>query len=238
MSNPTSAELLASLDKIRKNYITTLFPDSGPLRRELYPKHMEFFAATKDYTEVAFIAANRVGKSLSGAYAATLFLTGEYPHWWNGRRFERPVNILAAGENAKLVRDSIQEKFLGPPNDIGTGLIPYDKIIERRAKAGTADAIDTVRVKSKYGISTLQFLSYDSGREAFQATARDVVLLDEEPSMAIYSEANIRLMTSQGLMMCLFTPLRGISEVVLSFIPGGKFTPDEKKKDHGLEIRL
>ena len=223
MSNPTSAELLASLDKIRKNYITTLFPDNGPLRRELYPKHMEFFAATKDYTEVAFIAANRVGKSLATAYAATLFLCGDlYPHWWNGRTFDRPVNILVAGENAKLVRDSIQENFIGPPNDIGKGMIPYDRIIERRAKAGTADAADTVRVKSKYGVSTLQFLTYDSGREAFQATARDVCLMDEEPPMAIYAEANMRLMTTQGLMMCAFTPLRGISEVVLSFMVASK----------------
>lgn len=238
MSNPTSAELLASLDKIKKNYISTLFPDVGPLRRDLYPKHMEFFAATKDYTEVAFIAGNRCGKSLSAAYAATLFLCGDiYPHWWPGRTFERPVNILVAGENAKLVRDSIQEKFIGPPNDIGTGLIPYDRIIERRAKAGTADAADTVRVKSKYGISTLQFLSYDSGREAFQATARDVCLMDEEPPQPVYAESLTRLMTTQGLMMCAFTPLRGLSEVVLSFMPGGKPTL-QKGHDHGLEIRL
>lgn len=237
MSNPTSADLLASLEKHRKNYINSLFPDTGPLRRELYPKHMEFFAATKDYTEVAFIAANRVGKSLATAYAATNFLTGNYPHWWNGRVFTKPVNILVAGENAKLVRDSIQEKFIGPPNDIGTGMIPYDCILERRAKSGTADAVDTVRVKSKYGVSNLQFQSYDQGREAFQATARDVVLCDEEPPMDIYAEANMRLMTTSGLMMCAFTPLKGISEVVLSFMPGGKPTV-EKGHDHGLEIRL
>jgi phage terminase large subunit-like protein len=167
-----------------------------------------------------------------------LFLCGDlYPPWWNGRIFDRPVNIMVAGENAKLVRDSIQEKFLGPPNDIGTGLIPADRIIERRAKAGTADAVDTVRVKSKYGVSTLQFLSYDSGREAFQATARDVVLCDEEPPMAIYSEALMRLLSTKGLMMCAFTPLKGISEVVLSFMPDGKPT-EQKGYDHGLEIRL
>jgi phage terminase large subunit-like protein len=237
MSNPTSAELLQSLEKIRKNYINTLFPDTGPLRRELYPKHMEFFAATKDYTEVAFIAANRVGKSLATAYATTLFLTGEYPDWWVGRRFEMPTNILVAGENAKLVRDSIQEKFLGPPNDIGTGLIPYDKIIERRAKAGTADAVDTVRVKSKYGVSNLQFGSYDAGREAFQATARHVVLCDEEPPVDIYGECLMRVMSTSGLVMCAFTPLKGISEVVLSFMPGGK-PAVQKGHDHGLEIRL
>jgi hypothetical protein len=39
---------------------TTYFPDSGPLRRELYVKHCEFFAAGAKHRERLMLAANRV----------------------------------------------------------------------------------------------------------------------------------------------------------------------------------
>lgn len=153
-------------------------------------------------------------------YAGTAFLTGIYPKWWEGRKFIKPVNIIAAGETAKLVRDSLQEKFIGPPNDIGTGMIPYDLIIERKSKPGIPDAVDTVRVKHiSGGVSTIRFQSYDQGREAFQATSQDVIILDEEPPEDIYQECLTRLMTTKGLLMAAFTPLRGISKVVMSFMP-------------------
>src|ERR1700681_2952521 len=65
----------------------TYYPDAGPLRRELYPRHMDFFAAGAQHMERAFIAANRSGKSTCAGYEGTLHLTGRYPGWWVGRRF-------------------------------------------------------------------------------------------------------------------------------------------------------
>lgn len=216
----TLADLDAAILRKKRNSWLSYFPDSGPLGRDKYPKHMDFFRATKTHTEIAFVAANRVGKSHAVVYAATCFLTGNYPHWWEGKVFDGPVNILCAGETAKLVRDSLQEKFIGPPSDIGTGMIPYDCIIERKSKPGIPDAVDTVRVKHvNGGVSTLQFGSYDQGREAFQATARHVIVLDEEPPIDIYSECFLRTMTTRGIVMAAFTPLKGVSEVVLSFMP-------------------
>lgn len=218
LQNPTLDDIEAAILIKKRNKIRSFFPDTGPYRRELYQKHLDFFAATKTHTEVAFIAGNRTGKSEAVTFAATLFLTGIYPPWWPGRVFERPTNILVAGETSKLVRDSIQLKFTGPPNDIGTGMIPYNAIIERKAKQGMPDAIDTVRVAYKGGgTSVLQFGSYDQGREAFQATERDVVIFDEEPSLSIYTEGRMRTMTRNGLVMLAFTPVRGMSEVVLQF---------------------
>jgi hypothetical protein len=35
------------------------------------------------------MAANRVGKTVVGAYETTVHMTGEYPAWWEGRRFDR-----------------------------------------------------------------------------------------------------------------------------------------------------
>ena len=57
--------------------LLTYFPETGPLRRELYPKHCEFFAAGLTHRERLMLAANRVGKTEGvGGYEMTLHLTG------------------------------------------------------------------------------------------------------------------------------------------------------------------
>lgn len=207
---------LKELEKRKRNKFFSFFPETGQFRRELYVKHMQFFADGALYRERLFRAANRVGKSEAGAYEVTCHLTGLYPVWWTGKRFRRPVNCLVAGESGRLVRDSIQEKLVGPPSDIGTGMIPFDCIIERRSKSGIPDAIDTVVVKHvSGGFSQLQFQSFDQGREAFQATARDVVWFDEEPPLPVYTEGLTRTMTTQGIVITTFTPLKGMSETVM-----------------------
>ena len=68
------------------------YPDEGPLRRELYVKHTAYFEAGTRYRQRLMMAANRVGKTEGvGGYEMTLHLTGRYPPWWNGRRFDRPI---------------------------------------------------------------------------------------------------------------------------------------------------
>lgn len=219
----TPQEIKAERTRRTFNKIEDWFPDEGPFRRELYPKHMEFLRATSQHKEVAFIAGNRTGKSEAMCFAITVWSTGRYPDWWEGKRFDRPVNILVAGETGKLVRDSIQKKLFGDPTSIGSGMIPKHLIQDVRPKAGIPDAIDTVLVKHKSGRhSVIQTGSYDQGREAFQATERDVVALDEEPPMDVYVECLLRTLTTQGVVIAAFTPLRGLSDVVLSFMPGGK----------------
>ena len=220
-----TVEQVAAEQKRRKqNLISSYFPDTGPHRRELYPQHMAFFKATSEHKETAFICGNRIGKSDAMVFACTVFLTGRYPHWWEGKRFKRPVNILVAGETSKLVRDSIQAKFLGGLGERGTGMIPADCILSASSKSGVVDAIDTVRVKHPYGTSIMNMMSYDQGREAFQATARDVVALDEEPPMNIYTECLMRTMTTDGIVMAVFTPMKGVTEVTKYFM-----TPEVRK---------
>lgn len=212
----TLNDLRFEAERRKYHKIIYQFPDNGPLRRELYKKHMEFIASTNKFRETCFMAANRAGKSETGAYCVSTWLTGDYPEWWNGKRFDRPVNILVSGETGKLVRDSIQLKLLGRPGDFGSGTIPRAKIIGTRPKPGIPDAIDTVRVVHAGGESTLQFQSYDQGREAFQATERDVILEDEEPPISIHNENLIRTMTTNGIVILTFTPLKGLSETVIS----------------------
>lgn len=233
LSAESRAELAAELRqriKFRESRrkLWTLYPDEGPLRREKYPKHMEFFAATKVHQEVAFIAANRSGKTLAACYALTVMMTGEYPEWWPGRRWNRPVSAWAAGEDAKAVRESLQTTLFGPPESLGTGLIPGENIIGKpTARAGVPEAFDTASIRHKSGgASRLAMKTFDQGRESFQAAKVDIIVLDEEPPSDIYSESITRTMSTEpgepnGLMMCAFTPLKGISDVVLMFMPGG-----------------
>lgn len=214
----TSQDVQINMRRRKYHRLAFTFPEFGPFARSGYVKHREFLAATAKRREVCFCAANRAGKSETVAYAAAVWLTGEYPDWWEGRVFNKPVNILIAGESAKLVRDSMQIKMMGQPGEHGTGLIPKDAIISTTSKSGVPDGIDTVQVRHKSGgVSVLQFASYDQGREAFQATSRDVVIEDEEPPLAIHNECLIRTMTTRGLVLLAFTPLKGMSETVLSF---------------------
>jgi hypothetical protein len=75
---------LTELEKIEaETRLYQLFPDTGRLRRELYPKHLQFFAAGAQHQERCMLAANRVGKTFgAGGYETALHLTGDYPDWW------------------------------------------------------------------------------------------------------------------------------------------------------------
>lgn len=207
--------------KTSENSIDRYYPDEGPLRRELYVKHLEFFAAGKLHRERAAIAANRVGKTEGiGGYEVALHLTGQYPDWWPGFRFDRPVNCLCGGDTGTTTRDIIVRKLLGPPEDRGTGLIRKSTILGLTAAPGITGHVDIARIQHKSGgVSMVQFRSYDQGRIAWQGTERDIGWLDEEPPVDIYTELLIRLMTTGGLLLATFTPLEGMSEVVRSFMP-------------------
>ena len=229
MKRADKIELIALLEEKERRVagglkLSSYFPDTGPYRRELYPKHTQFFAAGKKYRERLLLAANRIGKTDSvGCYETTLHLTGKYPTWWEGRRFDRPIDAWAAGDTSKTVRDILQFKFLGPSHDIGSGLIPRDCLLKTSSNRGLANAVDTIFVKHiSGGISQLGFKSYDQKRESFQGTEKDLIYLDEEMSLEIYTECLLRTMTNNGLIMLTFTPLMGMSETVMAFLPGGQ----------------
>lgn len=159
------------------------------------------------------------------AFETTLHLTGRYPEWWGGRRFDHPVDWWAASDTGETTRDILQLELMGKIDHLGTGMIPLDCIIgEPSRRRGVADAIDTVRVRHvSGGESSLSFKSYDQGREKFQGTKKHGISLDEEPDMGVYSECLTRLMATipgdqDGTMLCTFTPLKGMSAVVLSFL--------------------
>lgn len=232
-------ELLALLERKKRlagrKKLFSFYPDEGPLRRELYPKHMQFFAHGKEFNERLMLAANRVGKTEGiGGYETALHLTGRYPAWWPGHKFRGPIDAWAAGKTNETTRDIVQRKLFGEveydgarKRVTGTGLIPYDDIGDITWKSGVIDLIDNVKVKNRLtgGWSLLGLKSYQQGRGSFEGTEKHWIWLDEEPPMDVYTECLVRLMTVNGLLALTFTPLEGLSEVVLSFLPGGKPEP-------------
>jgi phage terminase large subunit-like protein len=187
---------------------------------------MAFFAAGAVDWERGMIAANRVGKTWGvGAYEMTCHLTGLYPDWWLGKRFDEPTDAWAAGDTAQTTRDVVQHALLGVggedgSGDMGTGMIPGALIIgQPTAARGIAGAVDIARVRhATGGISRIGFKSYDQGRKKFQGTAKHVVWLDEEPPMDVYTECITRLMTLSGHLLATFTPLEGATDVVRKFL--------------------
>jgi phage terminase large subunit-like protein len=152
-----------------------------------------------------------------------LHLTGQYPEWWVGRRFNKPIRAWAAGDTSKTVREIIQYKLLGPVGSWGTGLIPGESIERVTRAGGPADTVEVIYVRHESGgTSYLVLKSYDQRRESFQGTEQDVIWLDEEPPLDIYTECLLRTMTNNGMVMLTFTPLLGMSEVVLLFLENGK----------------
>lgn len=220
--------------RLQQNRIAQYYPEFGPLSRDKYIKHMQFFEMGKYFSERCIMAANRIGKSEGiGAYELTLHATGRYPDWWNGKRFDKPINAWACGTTSTTARDIVQYKLIGPPENKGTGLIPKKYILKTTPKAGgVPNAVDTILVKHiSGGISRIKIKSYAEGRKSFEGTEQDIIWLDEECPLNIYTECVTRTMTTNGLIMLTFTPLEGLTETVLQFLPNGeiKETKDGSK---------
>ena len=210
----------------------SFYPDRGPLRRELYAKHLEFFEAGTCKNERLFMAGNRVGKTEGvGAYEASLHLTGRYPEWWKGRRFSKPISAWAAGQTSKTTRDIIQLALLGSAPRFGTGMIPADAILGTTPKAGIPEAVETIYVRhATGGRSEIALKSYDQGVESFYGTGKDLIWLDEEAEQAIYVECLTRTLSTvpgqpNGSVLFTFTPLWGMTEIVREFLKADSASP-------------
>lgn len=178
---------------------------------------------------------HNTGKSFCVGYEAACHLTGWYPEWWEGRRWNRPVVGWVAGEDAKALRESLEPTMFGPAEARGTGLIPERSIERIRPRGGVPDAVDfaLIRYRDSTAFSRIVVKSYDQQRESFQGARVDFVMLDEEPPLPIYTEALTRTMATKpgeenGIVMCAFTPLKGVSDTVLMYLPGGQYPETEE----------
>jgi phage terminase large subunit-like protein len=237
---------MANTDALIEQILRSLPPDAIPAlmaecRAELdkfkladyrpYPKQVLFHTLGAGKRERLLRAGNQNGKSFCVGAEAAYHLTGRYPDWWEGRVWERPTIVWASGETAEATRDNPQRVLLGLPKEEGTGAVPAEDLGEYGMASGTADLFDYIKVKHYTngvfdGWSMLRFKYYAQGRRKWQGPPVDFVWFDEEPPEDIYDEGLARTIATGGMAAMSFTPLQGMSSVVLRFL--GKDKTDDR----------
>lgn len=211
--SPTEAQALLSEIEVVNRYdaISAYKP---------YPKQALFHALGLTKRERLLRAGTQNGKSLCAGHEVAYHLTGMYPDWWAGKRFDGPITCWAAGETAEATRDNPQRVLLGNIEEFGTGAIPLRCLGSNATAAGTANLLDYQRVlhvpSGRW--SLLRFKYYHQGRRKWQGPKVDLVWFDEEPPEDIYDEGMARTIACNGIGLMTFTPLLGMTNVVMRFL--------------------
>lgn len=184
-----------------------------------YDKQLAFHTAGASHRERLLMAANQSGKTYGAGNEVAYHVTGMYPDWWQGYRFEKENRGWVSSVTAELTRDGAQRILLGPVGKWGSGCIPKELILDIKRARGIPDAVETVLVRNLLSgePSQIGFKAYSDGREAFQAETLDWMWFDEEPPLEIYTEGMTRTNNVGGPVFMTFTPLLGMSSVVMRF---------------------
>lgn len=211
-ADASNLKALRRLTELQNNY--------GLYFYDPYAKQREFHALGRTKKERLFMAGNKLGKTFCGGFEVAFHTTGIYPDWWQGRRFPRSNRWWAGSVTGELTRDGQQRVLLGNLGKWGTGAIPKDCIIDIKRARGLVDAVESVLIRHlpTNDVSQLIFKSYKDGREAWQAEDLEGVWFDEEPPLDIYIEGITRTNVTGGISFLTFTPLLGMSTVVMRFL--------------------
>jgi phage terminase large subunit-like protein len=168
------------------------------------------------------LAANRVGKTVSTCFETAMHLTGLYPDWWDGYRFNKAITCMVAGEGWSQVALVLQQELLGTPDikitdNIGSGAIPKHCIVLDTMRTDGANCIG-VEIKHVSGAkSYLLFANYTQEVRQLQGFKLNLAVFDEQPPDDFFSEIVTRTATTQGKVLCSFTPLKGLNGLVSKF---------------------
>ena len=168
------------------------------------------------------LAANRIGKTVSTCFETAMHLTGRYPSWWKGKKFAKPVTAFVAGEGWEQVARVLQDELIGTKDikikeQIGTGAIPRDCIVVDTMRCDGANVLG-VEIKHISGSNSyLLFGNYTQEVRNLQGFKLDFVVFDEQPPDDVFSELVTRTATTQGQVLCSFTPLKGLNGLVSKF---------------------
>jgi phage terminase large subunit-like protein len=194
-----------------------------------YPYQLQFHNAkgyeTDEPAKQRFLmAGNGTGKTFSAAAETAIHATGLYPDWWQGTRFNHPVEIIVGAKTNDAAVKVVQKELFGEIMDkgmLGTGAVPREYMNDSfKMKPGVPGAISDVLIKHvpTGRWSKLSIMSYDQKPKAFMGTRFDVGWLDEEPPVEIWSQF-IRgtLSRKHAILYITATPEEGMTQVVINF---------------------
>jgi phage terminase large subunit-like protein len=202
-----------------------LEPDGRP-----YPWQVEFHNQGAIKQHRAVIANNQGGKTRSCGAELACHVTGWYPDWWEGKRFDRPTQWTVGSNTNESLRNPLQKELYGgfePETKIpdGTGWIPKDSISSVTFRqCGLAGVLDEVMIKHvSGGLSSIKHKTYAQGSLTWQGTKSDGYWLDEEPENDddIFSEVQRGMLVLGGILLFSRTPLFGMTKIVRYFMEEG-----------------
>ena len=71
-----------------------------------------FHAAGQAHRQRLLMAGNQLGKTWAGANEIAMHLTGAYPAWWRGRRFDSAVQAWLGSVSQEVSRATVQRLLL------------------------------------------------------------------------------------------------------------------------------
>lgn len=191
-----------------------------------YPYQLNWIEASKTYRQRYLSAANRIGKTYSACMELAIHITGLYPEWWNGRKFDfkEPATFWAIGVSQDALASSLYKNLLGVTDcrnltDLGSGTIPRDNInIFSLVKDG-ARCIQ-LRVKHVNGHeNVLQFFASTQDESVFMGASVDYVLMDEQfpNETELFAQCFTRTATTRGMVSVTATPEKGQTQLWKEF---------------------
>lgn len=190
------------INAIKQNYMLIF-------QHIIYDWQKDFINSSADHLWSMLMAGNQVGKTTTALYLVALHATGLYPDWYTGKRFLMPPRIWLCGSTQKKVLDVLQTPLI-------KGFL-YNYINDLGIKTATTGLHKTIKVNHVNGISTIGFLSYEDGHEAFMGEPVHFILLDEECTSKIFGQCLARTVTVEGLVSLTMTPENGRTELVDRF---------------------
>src|SRR5258706_16182829 len=102
-------------------------------------------------------------------------MSGQYPKWWRGKKFDKPTRGWIVGVTAQLVRDGPQRQVVSRQGEFGSGTIPLASFATKPVMVpGGTGSSDTLSVAQhtdgvRAGISTAPFKPFVAGAPQMQS---------------------------------------------------------------------
>lgn len=185
-------------------------------------KMMIYYRAGLEARERLILGGNRTGKTYGVLVELYFHLTGLYPDWWKGYRFDRPINALEASLSAVLTKTILQANLFDDALDGSIIAIIHESLIANKTHTNVAGAFGSVMIPHvSGGFSNLYFKAFKQGASAFQGVKFDWIHLDESVGYDVYQEALMRTASFTGtrtLLNVTMWPEKGMDELVCHFM--------------------